>query len=205
MSYREARQLLSAMVGSLSIRIHENEVLTKEMSEQVQVFAANQTRLRAEERTDDRGRLLEYLRDWIADGGRFTDKLDRLQKSLNDLEEQFREMRLHVDRLTRHQQIDASAHAVAVGVVTEGTLAKLSETEREVLEFLLSGPKRAPEIGRLMTRSREHTARLMKSLFEQGFVERETCRQPYEYRLNDKVREAIGRSIQQQQASPPGH
>jgi hypothetical protein len=31
----------------------------------------------------------------------------------------------------------------------------------------------------------------MKTLFEEGFLERETHRQPYRYTLNEKVREAL--------------
>jgi len=77
-------------------------------------------------------------------------------------------------------------------------LGRLSPTERSVLGLLVSGPKAAPEIGRLMAKSREHTARLMKSLFEQGFVERETDRQPYEYHLNDKVKGVLAGSMEQQ-------
>jgi DNA-binding MarR family transcriptional regulator len=98
----------------------------------------------------------------------------------------------------------ASVADTRVGVVTEDTLAKLTPTERGVLELLADGGKAAPEIGRLVAKSREHTARLMKSLFEQGFVEREANRQPYEYRLNEKVREALAR-VTLQEATPAGH
>jgi len=197
MSYREARQLLSAMVGSLSARIQRNEALVTELSDQVQALGANPTRLREETELADKERLLTYMQDWVDNVKRFVDKLDMLQKNLKDTEKQFEELRTHVSRLAVAQQVEATADGTSVGVVTDGTLTKLTPTERQVLELLISGPKAAPEIGRLMTKSREHTARLMKSLFEQGFVERETNRQPYEYRLNQKVREAMGRAVPQ--------
>jgi len=38
----------------------------------------------------------------------------------------------------------------------------------------------------------------MKALFQQGFVEREIDRQPYEYRLNSKVREALAKTAPEQ-------
>ena len=47
-SYREARQMLSAMVGSLSRRVEQNEVLTRELSEQLQILSASQGRLSVE-------------------------------------------------------------------------------------------------------------------------------------------------------------
>lgn len=198
MSYREARQVLSAMVCSLSTRIQQNEMLTKELSEQVQILNANQARIRSEPQTADKERLLEYMQDWTGNVKRFVEKVDRLQKNLKNVEQQFQDMRIHVDRLARSQEMTAGGRVVPVGVVTEHTLGRLSPTERSVLELLVSGPKAAPEIGRLMTKSREHTARLMKSLFEEGFVERETDRQPYGYHLNDKVKDVLARSVEQQ-------
>jgi predicted transcriptional regulator len=202
MSYREARQLLSAMVASLSTRIQRNELLVKELSDQLQTLAGNETRMRAEAGAADKERLLEYMQDWIANVKRFVEKVQILQKNLKDMESQFGELRLHVDRLEDSQRIGEDTKQVRVGMVTEQTLEKLTSTEQEVLELLLSGPKAAPEIGRLMIKSREHTARLMKLLFEQGFVERETERQPYQYRLNDKVREAMAPRVEQQATEP---
>lgn len=41
-------------------------------------------------------------------------------------------------------------------------------------------------------RSREHTSRLMKRLFEEGFVERNTKNRPYTYRITDKGKAKVG-------------
>lgn len=198
MSYREAKQLLSAMVCSLSTRMQQNEMLTKTLSEQVQILSANQARIRSEAQTGDKERLLEYMQDWRGNVKGFVEKVDRLQKNLDNVEQQFQEIRIQVARLGRSQETTSGGGMVPVGVVTEHTLGRLSPTERSVLALLVSGPKAAPEIGRLMAKSREHTARLMKSLFEQGFVERETDRQPYEYHLNDKVKNVLAGSVEQQ-------
>lgn len=198
MSYREAKQLLSAMVCSLSTRMHQNEMLTKALSEQVQILSANLARIRSDAQTGDKQRLLEYMQDWTGNVKGFAEKVDRLQKNLDNVEQQFQEMRIQVDRLGRPQGATSGARVVPVGVVTEHTLGRLSPTERSVLALLIGGPKAAPEIGRLMAKSREHTARLMKSLFEQGFVERETDRQPYEYHLNEKVKDVLAGSMEQQ-------
>lgn len=197
MSYREARQLLSAMVTSLSARIHQNETLTKQLSEQLQVFKADQARLRAEGPTVDSDRLIGYMQDWIGNMRGFIEKLDQVQKNLKVMEAEFQEIRSRVYQLTQSQEVKGD-HAIPVGVVTEQSLAKLSQTERTVLDLLVNGPKGAPQIGPVMGKSREHTSRLMKSLFEQGFVERETHRQPYEYRLNSKVREVLAKTTPEQ-------
>lgn len=204
MSYREAREMLSAMVGSLSRRIEQNQVLTRELSEQLQILSANHSRLSVEGENADKERLLGFMQDWMGNVKRVIEKVDGLQKNLRSVEREVQEMRGRVNQMSVPGKRAADALETPVGVVTEETLAKLSPTERGVLELLAGGARAAPEIGRLVTKSREHTARLMKSLFEQGFVEREANRQPYEYRLNDKVREVLARTIHQE-AIPPGH
>jgi uncharacterized protein YukE len=203
MSYREARQMLSAMVGSLSSRIEQNEGLTRELSEQLQILSANHARLSVEGENADKERLLGLIQDWMGNVKRVIEKVDGLQKNLRSVEQEVQEMGARVNHLSLLGKRAVGTPEAPVGVVTEITLAKLSPTERGVLELLADGAKAAPEIGRLVAKSREHTARLMKSLFEQGFVEREANRQPYEYRLNDKVREVLARTIHQK-ATPPG-
>lgn len=196
MSYREAKQMLSAMVRSLSRRIEQNEALTRELSEQLQILSANQPHLGVEEQTADKERLLGLMQDWMANVKRVIEKVDGLQRNLKSAEQEIQDMRIRVDQLSFPGGQNARAPVAPLGVVTDDTLAKLTPTEKAVLELLVAGPKAAPEIGRLMAKSREHTARLMKSLFEQRFVEREANRQPYEYRLNDKVREVLARTIE---------
>jgi len=195
--------MLSAMVGSLSRRIEQNEVLTRELSEQLQILSASQGRLSVEGEKADKERLLGFMQDWMGNVKRVIEKVDGLQKNLKTVEQEVQEMRARVNQLSVPGKRAVGTPEAPVGVVTEVTLAKLAPTERGVLELLAGGAKAAPEIGRLVTKSREHTARLMKSLFEQGFVEREANRQPYEYRLNDKVREVLVRTIHQE-ATPPG-
>lgn len=198
MSYREARQMLSVMVVSLSKRMQHNEELTRELSEQLDILNAKQSCLGAEEPAAKPERPPEYTRDWTASATRFIDRLDGFQENLKGLEHQFQELRVRVDKLAERQQVAPGNGAISVGVVTEEGLSRLSETEMGVLRLLFDGPKSASEIGRLLRRSREHTGRLMKSLFEQGFVERETASQPYAYCLNQKVRDVMGRNVVQE-------
>jgi predicted transcriptional regulator len=41
-------------------------------------------------------------------------------------------------------------------------------------------------------RSREHTSRLMKRLYEGGFVERNTKKKPFTYRITERGKVKIG-------------
>ena len=82
------------------------------------------------------------------------------------------------------------------------SLAGIFETDQEVLQILLTqGPKSAPEIQKIIGKTREHTARMMKELFEQGYVERDTSKIPYRYRINEKLRRVLEEEIKKSEVT----
>ena len=67
-------------------------------------------------------------------------------------------------------------------------LAALTDTEITVLEMLYKeGAKTAPEIKERVHLSREHTARLMKKLYEEGYLEREAGKIPFRYTIKKEM------------------
>lgn len=80
----------------------------------------------------------------------------------------------------------------AIPIKRERALASLTETELGVLEILASeGKKTAPEIRARIKLTREHTARLMKKLYEKGYLERETGKMPYAYSIKEEMRRIL--------------
>ena len=63
-----------------------------------------------------------------------------------------------------------------------------------VLEKITQGPMTSRDIEVTFGKSREHVSRLMKKLFEDGFVARDASARPYRYTITDKGRERIGSS-----------
>ena len=74
-----------------------------------------------------------------------------------------------------------------------GSLSSITTpTELQVLAMLANeGPKSAPEIGRVVGRSREHTARLMKKLYEEGYIRRDQTRIPFRYSVVERVKQSF--------------
>jgi len=67
-------------------------------------------------------------------------------------------------------------------------MASLTDTEISVLEMLSKeGAKTAPEIKERVHLSREHTARLMKKLYEEGYLEREAGKIPFRYSIKKEM------------------
>ena len=82
-------------------------------------------------------------------------------------------------------------------------MGALTPTEHQVLEILRrDGPKAAPELGRRMRKSREHMARLMKKLYLDGYVDRESNHAPFRYKLNEKVGSILEESARPVTAAP---
>ena len=63
-----------------------------------------------------------------------------------------------------------------------------------VLKKITQGPMTSRDIEVTFGKSREHISRLMKKLFEDGLVDRDTAIRPYRYTITDKGRERIGSS-----------
>ena len=82
-------------------------------------------------------------------------------------------------------------------IVQPGSLNSITTpTELQVLTLLANqGPKSAPEIGKYVGRSREHTARLMKRLFDEGYVRRDQTRIPFRYSTVERVKSSFTNPI----------
>jgi chromosome segregation ATPase len=78
-------------------------------------------------------------------------------------------------------------------------MAALTDTEVTVLEMLSAeGSKTAPEIKDRVRLSREHTARLMKKLYEKGYLERETGKIPFKYSVKKEMKKFLKKAESEQ-------
>ena len=65
---------------------------------------------------------------------------------------------------------------------------RFDETQLKVIGLLAENPKNTRELTDAIGMSREHTARLMKALFEAGMVVRNDATKPFVYQLTDQGR-----------------
>jgi biotin operon repressor len=79
----------------------------------------------------------------------------------------------------------ASNRLAEVARVPQVLVGEGTETETRVLRFLSEGPRSSAQIKEEVGRSREHTARLMKALFDRGLVVRNDRNKPYVYEITE--------------------
>jgi DNA-binding MarR family transcriptional regulator len=109
------------------------------------------------------------------DIGIIIENQNNIRKQINILEE-------NVKKIGNNEKIQV--------ITNESQLFSIStETEMIILQFLMTeGAKTAPEVEHKIGKTREHTARLMKKLWQEGYIERDTHRIPYIYRINENFK-----------------
>ena len=130
-------------------------------------------------------------------------KVNRLQESYLELSNKFEKMKANMNRTSRENVQDEGLRREkgqtthlesAFPLEKEKAITSLTPTELKVLEILSTeGDKTVREIRSRIGLTREHTGRLMKSLYDKGYVERRTDRIPYVYRIKEEMRRILSR------------
>ena len=114
-----------------------------------------------------------------------SDKIRILEKSEDTLKVQVTTLDDQIQELSALPEIKIEP---VMPIKRDKAMASLTDTELGVLEMLSTeGAKTAPEIKERVQLSREHTARLMKKLYEEGYLERETSKIPFKYSVKKEM------------------
>ena len=115
---------------------------------------------------------------------------ETLRTKIAGFEEQFQKL-----SVTQRQEASVEVMLPPIPIKRDKALASLTETEISVLGMLSKeGAKTAPEIKERVHLSREHTARLMKKLYEEGYLEREAGKIPFRYSLKKEMEALLQRT-----------
>jgi chromosome segregation ATPase len=128
---------------------------------------------------------------------------EKTEASLEEITNRLRDMVTSQEALTvkvsgleeQTKQFSAPAEMnveTAIPIRRDKALAPLTPTELTTLETLATeGPKTAPEIKWRIKLSREHTARLMKKLYEEGYLERDPSKIPFKYSVKKEMEKLL--------------
>jgi chromosome segregation ATPase len=115
-------------------------------------------------------------------------KIQDIETSQGTLRAKISSIEEQIQKLSIPQEPRAETVIPVMPMRRDKAMASLTDTEISVLEMLSSeGPKTAPEIKERVHLSREHTARLMKKLYEGGYLERETGKIPFRYSVKKEM------------------
>ncbi len=125
--------------------------------------------------------------------------VDSLEKKIYEKNERMGDLLFRIDLLESKMMLSTNKQTKIEDVVSEPRrvissnmmLSDITSTEITVLRLLLNGPKPPKEIQKELGKSREHVTRLMKGLFEKGYVSRNQNKRPFVYDLTNTGKDLI--------------
>ncbi len=195
--YNGAREVVEDIVLSFNRQLKQESEKLESLVYKVEAVASKSDK--ALNKVEDANKRLNILEANIADvedRERMLARLDDVDKRVRDAvasQETLVAKISSIEEQTRQflEVPEARVEAV-IPIKREKALAPLTETEVSVLGMLASeGPKTAPEIKERIKLSREHTARLMKKLYEEGYLERDTSKIPFKYSVKKEMEKLL--------------
>lgn len=195
-----AESLVSDIVLSFNKQMQRQEEKLDVVIQKTMVSASKNSRVESQLETQENqitqiSTKLEALSTLKEETQAHLESLDQkiadVTKSHGDLLEKIKGLE---EKLQKPAISETNIEAV-IPIKQERALAPLTSTELAVLETLASeGEKTAPEIKAKINLTREHTARLMKKLYESGYLERTTGKIPFAYRIKEEMRKILKKS-----------
>ena len=179
----ESASLIGVIVDALTARLQGSESALATLRSDVMTSTRRNDILEGNQRAlyASFEQVVHQLQDVLSTDKKLIVELERLKSTMGEIPRG----RQAVEALPKPENF--------ASVISEGdVLAALTPTERRTLEILrVDGTKGAPELSTRLKKSREHTSRLMKKLYMEGYVTRESNRAPFRYKLNDVLRTAL--------------
>lgn len=199
--YESARGIVEDIVLSFNRQLkHEAEKLSF-VAYKVDTAASKSDTIKKEiEEVNRKMGSLEAKVDSLISGRESTaKKVEEIAKELQEALTSQKDLAARISTIEEHIKYPAAVPEAKIEAVIpirkEKALAPLTETELSVLDMLASeGPKTAPEIKESIKLSREHTARLMKKLYEEGYLDRDTSKIPFKYNVKEEMRKLLKRT-----------
>jgi len=188
--YEEAKDVVGDVVVSFNKQLQRHEEQLEKASYQTEGLSAKSEKI--EVKIEELGKQTNDLASKVASTSdtqvRLTKDIEDVKMKLNDIKKVQEEIEKHISE-TPEVKIEA-----AIPIKREHALAPLTETELRVLEFIAEGGKTAPEIRDLTQLTREHSARLVKKLYEEGYLERDTGKTPFRYSVKEEMLKILKKS-----------
>ena len=196
--YEKAKEVVGDIVLSFNRQLKREAEKLELVAYKVEAVSSKSDR--AIKRAEEVEKKLHALKPKISvaseDKEKMLARLDEINKKVRDAVASQEALAAKISDIEEQTQQfsmipEAKVEAV-IPIKREKALAPLTETELSVLEMLaMEGPKTAPEIKDRIKLSREHTARLMKKLYEEGYLERDTSKIPFKYRIKKEMEKLL--------------
>ena len=122
------------------------------------------------------------------------EEVKKLQDKVHSTESAVESFKKELQRLTATPRVRVQAPSLEAPIPVQqaSVFDQLTDTELEVLVKIVElGEGTVPEIRDHIKKTREHTARMLKRLYDSGFIDRNTSGMPYRYSVRKEIKEFI--------------
>jgi chromosome segregation ATPase len=195
--YENAKTLIGDIVTSFNKQVEKQEEKLGAVTQKAIIFSSKSSNIESRlETQENQMTQMSTKIDEIKDLKEKTSaQFDTVNQKVEEITRSHEELHKKIISLEEKTKILATPEAnieAAIPIKQEKALASLTPTELLVLEILVNeGDKTAPEIKARVNLTREHTARLMKKLYEEGYLERTTGKIPFAYRIKEEMRKIL--------------
>ncbi len=130
----------------------------------------------------------------------FTNRIDKLEGRIVDVKVGLDINEMRIEKVTNVDKISVNKVNSTFDNKTNqkesrsiSHLSRLNITETNIVTAILNGNKSTKRIQDYIKKTREHTARLLKKLYEENIVIRSSNR-PFTYEITDKAKKIINQS-----------
>ncbi len=195
--YKEAKSVIGDVVVGFNRQFRKQDDKLSALTNRTEAFSSEGEKV--VRKVEEQDRRLLNLADKIATFSKVEQEVfiqfEKVHKELSQVkesQEKTLQRILEVEKARMRTPAPEIKIEAAIPIKKEKALAPLTETELSVLETIAKeGGKTAPQIRGAVNLTREHTARLMKKLYEAGYLERDTHKMPYIYRLKEEMQKIL--------------
>ncbi len=182
LEYEKARDVVRGITKGFTKQIIR-------LSNSMSIFEKNafQTREIASKALDVSMAALENSKSGVDERRLLEEKITETEKSLEQMRKDLQEFSKRPITVIPTPTLDT-----AIPLQQRDVLDQITPTEINVLILIDEmGEGSVPEIRERIQKTREHTARLLKKLFDKGFIDRNTRSMPYRYHLRKEIVELV--------------
>jgi len=202
--YKEAKEIVGMIVLAFRGELQQQSQRLNEISKEITLLKAvraTKKDIQDDEIISEVTKLKKNLTQMERSSQSTTQELEQLKEKIEELLRAQKQVKTQLEMLDeRYRGLLPETEAKQMTpIVPDTILSHLHSTEIEILHMLITeGPKSAKEIQQRIGKTREHAARLMKKLYDQGLVEREEKKRPYLYMASKKIKELVKKSSEEE-------
>jgi DNA-binding MarR family transcriptional regulator len=203
--YEKAREAVEDIVMSFNRELKQEADRLESVAYKVEgITAKAETSLRKADSTEKKMAPIESKLKTVSENdASILSKIAEVETKTQNIEAAHQTLKTKITEVEEQMQKLSTVPEIrsepVIPIRRDKAMAALTDTEVTVLEILSAeGSKTAPEIKERVQLSREHTARLMKKLYEKGYLERETGKIPFRYSIKKEMKKFLKKAESEQ-------